>query len=58
MNDGDNVWHTVGNFQHLKAVVGLSYRSLCGLQLRLDPNAQYPTDDAPRCPQCLAKGDR
>lgn len=51
----DNVWHIVGNLQHLKARAGMKYRSLCGLQLELDSEAAYPTDDAPACPTCTAK---
>jgi hypothetical protein len=51
----ENVWHTVGNMQHLKTFAGLSPRSLCGLKLKQRPGAKYPTDDAPQCPECAAK---
>lgn len=57
-HDAKNVWHTVGNVQHIKARIGLPYKSLCGLGLRLTPDADYPTDDAPECPECVAKAGR
>lgn len=57
-HSGENVWHTVGDIQHIKAQLGLPFRSLCGLKLRLDPSGGLPTDDAPRCPECVAKAGR
>lgn len=49
-----NVWHGVTTIQHLKARAGMSYRSLCGVQLRLDASASTPTREVGKCPECMA----
>lgn len=51
---GDNVEHIVNGLQHLKSFAAMSPRSLCGLKLTLRAKAEYPTADAPACPECAA----
>jgi hypothetical protein len=51
-----NVWHVVSNLQHVKARLGMKYRSLCGQELRLSAVAPFPTEDADICPTCIATG--
>jgi hypothetical protein len=54
VSDEKNVRHIVNNLQDLKARIGMKYRSRCGMQLTLTADAQYPTEDAPNCPKCVA----
>lgn len=51
---GANVRHGVTIIQHLKARTGMSYRSLCGIQLKLDASASTPSSDSGNCPKCMA----
>jgi hypothetical protein len=51
---GENVAHIVNGIQHLKAFAAMSPRSLCGLKLTPRAKAEYPTADAPTCPECAA----
>lgn len=51
----DDVSHIPANRQGFKARVGLKFRSMCGLELRMTGDAQFPTEDAPTCPACATK---
>jgi hypothetical protein len=51
----DNVWHLPASRQGFKARVGLKFRSMCGLELKLSADATGPTEDAPTCPACARK---
>ena len=52
----DNVWHIPADRQEFKACLGLKFRSMCGLDLRMSADAPIPTDDAPTCPACTDEG--
>lgn len=60
MNPADgNVIHTVGTWRHLAArAFSTAPRPLCGASLISETPDGDPGPDAPRCPDCVARGAR